>query len=136
MNTRFEELDHPADIAMRVYGRDMKELFRNAAYGMTQLARPENVFEPDTVREIALDGVDYENLLVEWLNELLYLHEVEGLFYRGAAFEVLTLTELRAKVQLARGVEVGKVIKAATYNDINIIETATGEYITEVVFDV
>lgn len=136
METRFEELDHPADIAMRVYGRDMAELFRNAAYGMSQLARPTRNPAPDTVQELVLDALDYESLLVDWLNELLYLYEVEGFFYCAAELGDLTPTALRAQVHLARGIEVSKVIKAATYNDLVITQTAAGSYTTAVVFDV
>ena len=31
---RYEEIEHTADLAIKAYGRDMKELFANAAYGM------------------------------------------------------------------------------------------------------
>ena len=41
---RFEEVPHTADLAIRVWGRDMAELFVNAAYGMAcQLGDPESV---------------------------------------------------------------------------------------------
>ena len=34
MPGRFEEIEHTADIAIRVWGSDLAELFANAAYGM------------------------------------------------------------------------------------------------------
>jgi SHS2 domain-containing protein len=31
---RFEEIEHTADVALRVHGKDLKELLKNAAFGM------------------------------------------------------------------------------------------------------
>jgi SHS2 domain-containing protein len=37
MTKTFEEIEHTADLAIRAYGQDMRELFANAAYGMFAL---------------------------------------------------------------------------------------------------
>ena len=69
----FEEIEHTADRAFRVTGRDMAGLLENAARAMHALDEPRSTGEPSATRQIEIDGVDRESLLVNWLNELLYL---------------------------------------------------------------
>ena len=65
MEKGFEEVEHTADIAIRVWGSDLAELFTNAAYGMAcQLANAE-VVVAETEREIQIEAEDLELLLVE-----------------------------------------------------------------------
>jgi SHS2 domain-containing protein len=69
MNYHFEEIEHTADIAIRIRGRDLAELFVNAAYGMAcQLSNPDAV-KQTVERRIELDAYDAETLLVSWLGE-------------------------------------------------------------------
>jgi SHS2 domain-containing protein len=134
MRERFEEIEHTADLAIRVYGRDVKELFANAAYGMFALmAEPSK--ETTCEREVSLEATDYESLLVDWLNELIYLHEVEGETYYAVAIETLLPTELKAQVTGGPTRSKTKAIKAATFHDLAIEETANG-LVATIVFDV
>ena len=74
MGRHFEELEHTADAAIRVWGCDLAELFAHAAHGLAaQLAEEPNQIEPSIERRITLDAYDVETLLVAWLGELLYL---------------------------------------------------------------
>jgi len=90
MNERFEEIEHTADIAIRVWGRDLAELFANGAYGMAcQLADPDAV-ERTVEHPIELEAYDAETLLVSWLGELLYLGEREECVFTD--FDMLEVT--------------------------------------------
>jgi SHS2 domain-containing protein len=134
MSDRFEEIEHTADLAIRAYGRDMRELFANAAQGMFALmAEPSQ--ETTCKREVSLEATDYEGLLVDWLNELIYLHEVEGETYSQFALETLLPTELKAHVTGGPTKNKIKAIKAATFHDLAIEETANG-LVATIVFDV
>ena len=131
---RFEEVEHTADAALRVYGRDLGELFVNAAYGMFSLMSDWEDTPPSTEQEISLQAIDDETLLVDWLSELLYFHEMEDVVY--TAFEILNIspTSLQA---IARGTERWNhlaAIKAVTFNDLHIEKTSQG-YTATVVFD-
>ena len=135
MNKRFEEVEHTADIAIRVWGRDLAELFANAAYGMArQLVDPDDV--KLTVEQLVqLEAYDEETLLVSWLGELLYLGEREGCVFTN--FDVLAIapTRLRAVARGGPATEHGQHIKAVTFNDLEILRTGDG-YETTIVFDV
>ena len=130
----FEEVEHVADAALRVYGRDWGELLVNAALGMFSLIAHWDDTPPSTEHHISLTSVDSESLLVDWLGELLYLHEMEGEVY--LEFEIMTdsPTSLRA---IARGTDQwspGTAIKAVTFNDLQISTTDAGLAVT-IVFD-
>jgi SHS2 domain-containing protein len=135
MGQRFEEIEHTADIAIRVWGRDLAELFANSASGMAcQLADPGEA-EFTVEQSVELDAYDVETLLVSWLSELLYLGEREEcVFYDFDLFEV-TPTGLRATVRGKAVHEQRRHIKAVTFSDLEIIQTDEG-YETVVVFDV
>jgi riboflavin kinase/FMN adenylyltransferase len=132
---RYEEIEHTADLAMRAYGRDLEELFANAAYGLFDLMAEPAADEPPRRREVALEGSDYEALLVDWLNELIYLHEVEGETYHRFTIQDLSPTLLRATVEGGPTGRKTKAIKAATFHDLRIRQTEEG-YEATMVFDV
>lgn len=137
MSTKgFEVVEHTADWALRVTGRDLAELFRNAAVGMAHLL----VFEPhklpqDKIRHVSLQAYDTESLLVEWLSELAYFAEVEQLVFHSFDMETLDPTALEATIRGALAPEIDKHIKAVTYHDLEIRQTADGLEAT-IVFDV
>jgi SHS2 domain-containing protein len=135
MNQRFEEIEHTADIALRVRGPDLPALFANAARGMAcQLAEPCDA-PPTTEREIELDAYDAETLLVAWLGELLYLGERDDCVF--TEFEMLEVTphRLRAAVRGGPVAQHRRHIKAVTFSDLDITCTEDGLE-TTVVFDV
>jgi riboflavin kinase/FMN adenylyltransferase len=135
LDKRYEEIEHTADLAMRAYGRDLRELFVNAAYGMFDLMAEPAPDEPLRRREVALEGSDHEALLVDWLNELIYLHEVEGETYTRFTIQYLSSAALRASVEGGATGRKTKAIKAATFHDLSIRETKAG-YEATIVFDV
>jgi len=135
MSNGFEEIEHTADLAIKAYGRDMKELFANAACGMFALMAEPSLEEPIHRREVSLEAMDYEGLLVDWLNELIYLHEVERETYSQFAIKTISPTKLKAHVIGGPTKRKTKAIKAATFHDLKIEETANG-LVATIVFDV
>lgn len=137
MSARFEVLDHPADLALRIYGRDLRELFANAAYAMFCQFLPEGLQRlPVSVeRQVEVQGIDDESLLVNWLNELLYLHETHGELYAQFDIESLASGRLRASVRGAPSDRAEIIIKAATFNELAIARTQNG-LVVAVVLDV
>ncbi|MDY0020438.1 MAG: archease [Anaerolineae bacterium] len=132
----WQELNHTADLALHVSGVDLADLFATAARGMAALlVDPEAVALSESVT-VVLAAPDVETLLVDWLNELLYLGEREETLsvYTTFEFESLTPTALRATVR-GGGVErYAGVIKAATFHNLEVRQTPEG-YETEIVFD-
>ena len=132
----FEIIDHTADWALRVYGRDLTELFIHAAQGMTSLLVAEpNILPLNQTRHVELDAYDTESLLVDWLTELAYWAESEQVVFREFELTAVTPTHLRAVVHGGLAAELQKHIKAVTYHNLAIIPTDEGLEAT-IVFDV
>jgi SHS2 domain-containing protein len=129
----FEEIDHTADWAYRVAGSSLAALFLAAAQGLYYLAGLELAEEPRITREIRLEGVDAESLLVAWLNELLYLHECENLGFDQLEILSLDAQSLQAQVAGAPVTQWVKDIKAVTYHNLAICSTEAGFEVTLVI---
>jgi SHS2 domain-containing protein len=131
----YEQVEHTADLALRVHGHDMEQLFANSAYAMfCELADLASV-QPLKNRPVTVDGMDYESLLVNWLNELLYLHETQGEMYVAFDIHDLSAQRLRATVHGQPSDNTKTVIKAATFHNLEIHKTPAGYEVT-IVFDV
>lgn len=132
----YQEIEHTADCALRIFGRNLEELLLNAARGMNSLMGHSFPESPKTVeRHFDLEAFDTESLLVEWLSELVYLAETEMLVFDRFRMEEVSPTHLKAVARGYHAIGLEKCIKAVTYHDLNIIQTDKGLE-TTVVFDV
>lgn len=132
---RYEEVEHTADIAIRAYGRDLAELFANAAYGMFDLIANVDEVTPAVKREFNLEAIDVETLLIDWLNALLYEHEMRGEIYNRFDIHRATPQHLAAVAFGTNTVKPHRLIKAVTFHDLKVEQTPEG-YTATIVFDV
>jgi SHS2 domain-containing protein len=128
--TGYEIFAVTADKGIRARGRNLAEVFVNAARGMWSL-----MAEPGTVRRelkfpVIVEAGDREALLVAWLNELLYLHEAEN--FVAADFSIANLSDTvlegevwGERVDRTRHPPLGQV-KAVTYYLLQVQSTAGG----------
>ena len=141
---RYEIIPHTADIGLRVFGRDLKELFSNAARGMSSLVIGElSDLTPREEMKVKVSGLSAEELLVSWLSELLYKLTEER--WLGIEFDLSFLGERESKFFLTAAVKGQKIdynktplkreIKAVTYHNLTIKKTSGG-YSAEIIFDV
>ena len=138
MEKGFELLDHTADAGIIAEGKDLRATFTNAAAGMLSLfVEPAEVREVEH-RDVEVTAADTEALLVEWLNELVYVFDAEGFITGRCDITQLTPTRLRARVY---GEKVNRArhrlktgVKAATYHRLKIWQN--GRTRARVIFDV
>ena len=131
----FEEIEHTADRAFRVTGRDMASLLENAALAMRALDASRSARKPSATRQIEVQGADRECLLVNWLNEILYLEQVHQLVCEVFHIEEVNNDRLCARVETWECAESETHIKAVTFHNLKIRESAGGLE-AEVVVDV
>ena len=79
---QFRVLDHTADIGLVIYGTDLKSLFEHAGKAFFHLITDLRRVRPRVEKKISLHGEGLERLMVSWLTELLYYHDVENLLFR------------------------------------------------------
>jgi SHS2 domain-containing protein len=131
----FEEISHTADWSIRVWAEDLAGLLTESARGMYTLSNAEQGEGAKTKRELSLEAVDAESLLVEFLEELLYLSESEGLIFDQ--FDILEIKETKLNAMMeGRALRLQeKEIKAVTFHNLAIRESERGLEV-EIVFDV
>jgi len=123
-NKDFEIIDHTADVGIIAYGSDLKQAFANAARGLFSLITELDSVEEVIHRDAELTATDEENLLVEWLNELIYQFDTEGIIFKRFEITQLDSTRLKArgygeKVNKSRHkIKIG--VKAATYHMLKV----------------
>ncbi|MHB9132219.1 MAG: archease [Armatimonadota bacterium] len=130
----YERIAHTADLAIRVWGRDLPALFANAAVALFDMMTEPPAVE-DRERTVTVESMDVEALLVDWLNELIYLHEVEGETF--TRFEITEFSEVSLTACVYGGPTTRKLkaVKAATFHDLTIRDTTEGVE-ARLVFDV
>lgn len=136
MERGYRELPHTADVALEVWGRDLPELFVHAAEGLFSIAV---ALEPQatisTYRQVHLSAPDWETLLVDWLNELLLLHDENGEAYVAFDVALASPAELTASIAATQACVAQRTVKAATFHNLAIQQNAQG-YRATIVFDV
>lgn len=154
-----EELEHTADVGIRVEASSVEQLFHRAAAGTVRLVQgdpgerpgggpdaPENddgrgpatrSVEIRLPEEGGVDGsaAGFERLLTHWLREVLYLLEVERFLYAGATFDRLEPRHLEATVRGNDSAPPGvREIKGVTYHGL-AVRRAGDQWTARVVFD-
>jgi len=128
-----EEVEHTADRALRVRGRNLAELLEKAAHAMVALDGEAPVSERFIRRVIEVEGSDRETLLVNWLNEILYLEQIHHEFYDHFLLSHVTENHLCAQLygrQLNHSVT---CLKAVTFHNLEVKQTSEGVEATVVV---
>jgi len=130
----FEEIEHTADWALKVWAPNRAELFRQAAIGMNMLSELELDCNPPVEEELTLTAIDIESLLVSFLSELVFLAEQDDLGFDNFSLKIDQLS-LHARITGGRIINRKKEIKAVTYHNLEVIETKGGFQVV-IVFDV
>ena len=135
----YEPIDHTGDLGMRVFGADLHELFAHAAWGLFDLMTDAERIEPRISRDLAVEAIDLEDLMVRWLGELLYAYDTDRFLTVSAVFETLEPTRLRAALRgepfdAARH-PIDTEIKAVTYHQI-AVERRDAGWQARVIFDI
>ena len=134
----YEIIDHTADIGIKVYGKDLKELFQYAAEALFEIICDLSEVADSIQRGVTLDGDDLEQLMVVWLGELLYLYETERILFKRFEVKGVENNTLRATVYGEEFKEghhsIRTVIKAVTYHQIQV-EQKDGIWVSRVIFD-
>jgi len=134
----YKIIDHTADVGIEARGKNLEEAFEEAAKGMFAIITDNARIDSRKERRVEIQNEgDEEMLLVDWLSELLYIHDVENLVF--GKFDVTIDEKL---VGMAYGEEYsrekhgyGVEIKAVTYHMLEIKRDKKGVLI-RVLFDI
>lgn len=135
----YEILDHPADIRIRVFGSTLTELFINAAVAMMDIRSDRTQVRCEREMLIHVEANTTDELLVDWLQDILYLVETEKMLFREFRVESMSESEITGygvgeNIDFSRH-ELHYDIKAVTYHELKIKETEAN-LMVEILFDI
>jgi len=139
MSKDYEIFDHTADIGIRVKGKDLKELFKNAGLALFQISTRKQ-FTKDkkhTTITVKQSADNLGDLFVNWLNELLSLSAANSVIFHDIKVKSINNNSLEAIAvgSSTANYKMNTEIKAATYHKLKIEEGREG-WIAEVILDV
>lgn len=134
---KYESLEHTADVTFKAYGRDLNELFENAAEALESTMVLLDEVELDKTCTIGIGSDSYENLLYDWLAELLITFEIGRFAVKKYIVRIvglsLTADCLGERLDPIRH-RLNAEVKAVTYHDLAV--TKNDIYHAEVTLDV
>ncbi|MBN2066001.1 MAG: archease [Candidatus Thermoplasmatota archaeon] len=135
----YDLIDHTADIGIKAYGKTLAEAFEHAAKGMFDIITDESEIESVGQYEIKLEAPELEQLLVDWLSELLFLNASQNLVFGFFKVEIdekkkiLKAQIFGEKYNISKH-KVGTEVKAVTYHMLEVKNKKP--YHTQVLFDI
>ena len=135
----WEHFETEADVGVHAWAPTRAGAFAQAALGVFALiVRPDEVEEREH-REVRAQADSPERLLVGWINECLYVHEIEGFVVRRVEVDTCTETVVHGvlhgeEVDAARH-QLGTIVKAATLHQVSVAESP-GHHEVRVIVDV
>ncbi len=121
---RYKLIDHTADIELCIFGNCLSDLFQNAGYALFDVITDIADVSHRKKRRFKLERDPVEELLVEWMNSLLYIFDTEQLLF--SSFNVISIgnNELIAEAHgefYNESLHIIKTgIKAVTYHNLKI----------------
>jgi SHS2 domain-containing protein len=135
---KYEQLDISGDAGLRIWGENLEGLFTNAAEGMSELITDLSGIKETEGKEIVLRNGRNEDLLVKWLNELIFLFDAYG--FVGKRFDV-SLKNDTLRANISGGIydpavnESRLLVKAATYHGLSL-KKDNSHWEAVVIFDI
>ncbi|KPJ78815.1 MAG: hypothetical protein AMJ54_01655 [Deltaproteobacteria bacterium SG8_13] len=130
MRKPYEIIDHTADIGLHVYGADAAELFSNAASALTDVITDHRGVVAAESLNLSVTGLDWPDLMVNWLRELLYLWSGKDLLVASVEIEQVSEQKIVAVASVepfrSERHRIHNEIKAVTYHQIDVSESLTG----------
>lgn len=135
----YEAFAHTADLGLRVRARDLDELFADAAAGLFSLVVNDVPSDPDATEcRFEIEGSRLDLLLLDWLNELLYVFDSERMVLGSFEVEVGSAglrATARAKPLDPDRHGLLREVKAITYHGLKV-EQDGKQWLAEVIVDI
>ncbi len=135
-NVKYKLLDHTADIRIQAFGTDLNEIFENSAYALFDQIVDLSTVVPKGEEKIEIEARSADSLLVDYLNELIFIESAMGILFSSFSVNVRG-THLRSS---ARGEKIDRKrhllkddVKAVTYHMLELnIEKGYAKFIIDV----
>ena len=133
----YKILEHTADVGLLAEAGSLEEVFVEATRGMAEIA---GVWQPGRGDEIVIstEGGDLGSILVDWLGEVLYVHDSQNYAIRSVNVSSVSQQGARGRIEVApldANPDEGVQIKAVTYHQLEVVNE-DGRWTARVFFDI
>jgi len=134
---KYDFIEHTADVGIKAYGNSLSEAFENAAVGMFDIITDNSKIKKIGQYNINLESSDLEQLLVDWLSELLFLNTAKNLVFCKFKVKIQNNTlsaQIFGEEYDTSKHKIGVEIKAVTYHMVEVNNKQP--YYVQVLFDI
>lgn len=133
----YQVVEHPADLKLKIFGKDLKELFCNLVRAIASETKSSTLGTLPKVElweEIETESPDLFSLFVDFASEIIYRSDANNKIYTDCEVEELSENKLKAKIS---GIEAEKKldIKAATYHE-GYVKKVDNHWEAVILFDI
>lgn len=138
---KYRLIDHTSDIGIEVFGENLPQLFSNAGYALFDIITDLSLVNSKVSKSVIVTGRDIEEIMVNWLGELLYIFETESIIFKE--FEIIEINtsgkksseevewfkliaEIKGEEYDCRIHIINRAVKAITYHQLKIIKDDVG----------
>jgi SHS2 domain-containing protein len=139
---KFKFFSHTADAKFQAFGQTLEETFVHAAYAVASLMWDREKIEGSVAIPVEVEGKDLEQLLANFLEEMLYLLDTRNFLL--SSIQRLSLekktewwkirAEFKGALNTEEDFEIFGDVKAITYNEMRVKRRAP--YMVQVVVDI
>lgn len=136
---RYRVFAHTADLGVEIFGDTPEAMFENAAFALFDIITDIQSIKATDEKIVSVEGLDREDLLVNYLREVLYLWNGEGFIVKECFIQNLSGNLLKG---IVKGESfdpsrhrIKTEIKAITYHQVSVAHTSrgwTGRFIVDV----
>lgn len=136
---RYRILRRQSDLAIKVFGKSQQELFANSAFALFDLMTDVEKIHIEEHLSLEAEGVDRDDLMVNWMRELLYLFQRSGYllkeFHVREAKDDFVRAEVRGEKFDPDRHEIQREIRSVVYHQSRIEKTGE-QWTAQVIFEI
>ena len=136
---RYRITPHHSELAVKVFGSSQLELFQNSGWALFDVTTDMEKIESKDCVPLEVEGTDQDDLLVNWVRELLYLYQGSG--YLLKEFRISELGDKLVKAEACGEKidpdrhEIKKEIMAIAYDKSRMAKTGD-QWTAQLIFEV
>jgi SHS2 domain-containing protein len=136
---RYRITPHHSELAVKVFGSSQLELFQNSGWALFDVTTDIEKIETKDCVPLEVEGTDQDDLLVNWVRELLYLYQGSG--YLLKEFRINELGDKLVKAEACGEKidpdrhEIKKEIMAIAYDKSRMAKTGD-QWTAQLIFEV
>lgn len=138
-HARWQHFDHQADIGVRGIGPSLEAAFEQAALALMAVMVELSTIQPRQSLELRLEAASDEQLLVDWLSELLFKVAVDKLLFSRFQVRIqecrLRATAWGETIDVPRH-QPAVEVKGISYSQLQVAQRQDGLWVAQCVVDV